>query len=76
MLTTYRIISNFQEIGECEGIPGADNKGSYIFFSPEQRCRFSLGDFLVTPDEQYIELYYEELAHKNDKLSVAKVYYR
>lgn len=75
MPTTYRILSNFQEIGTCEGIPGSDNQGTFIAFPPEQYSLFQLKDILVTPSDEYLELYYEELAHKNGELIVAKVYY-
>lgn len=75
MPTTYRILSDFQEIGTCEGIPGSDAQGTFIAFPPEQYSLFQLEDTLVTSSGEYLELYYEELAYENGELVVAKVYY-
>lgn len=75
MPTTYRILSNFQEIGTCEGISGSDAQGTFIAFPPEQYSLFQLEDTLVTSSGEYLELYYEELAYENGEVVVAKVYY-
>lgn len=75
MPTIYRILSNFQEIGTCEGIPGSDAQGTFVAFPPEQYSLFQLEDTLVASSGEYLELYYEELAYENGELVVAKVYY-
>lgn len=76
MLTTYRIISNFQEIGECEGIPDSDYQGTFVLFSPKYYRFVNVGDSLVSPSGEYLSLYFEDPISKDGELIAFKLYYK
>lgn len=75
MPTTYKIISNFEEVGTCEGIPDSDSQGNFIFFPTEMHLA-CLGDLLEFPNSQCYELYLEDAVINEGKLIGYKMYYR
>lgn len=75
MPTTYTIISNFSEIGKCDGLPVTDVKQPFILFPPEYLGILSVGDTLVSPDGQYLNLYSYDNVLENNELKALKFYY-
>ena len=76
MPITYKILDNSEYIGDCHGLPSSDTQGKYILFQPEMYGLVSAGNTLVTPENNYLELYFEDPVVKNGQLVALKLYYR
>ncbi len=73
---TYKIIDNFVEIGECEGILGSDYQGDFIAFPADMLYLVHVGNHVVNPSGQYLELYLNEPMLNSGELIGYKFYYR
>ncbi len=76
MPITYTILDNLYEIGTCEGLPDSDHQGNYILFPPEMYQLVQVGNILVTPTGEHLELYFEDPVVKDNELITFKMYYR
>ena len=56
-------------------MPDSDAQGEYILFPPEMYGIVQLGNILITLENKYLELYFEDPVVNNKQLVAFKMYY-
>ena len=75
MPITYTIISNFTEIGTCEGLPVTEQGRPFVLIHPSYLGVVSVGDTLVSPAGQYLKIYMDDYVLENNELRAIKFFY-
>lgn len=77
-MVTYKVfsMSPLTEIGICEGIPDSDRQGNFVLLPLDMHDLVNVGDCLVSPSGEYLNIYSETPVLDDNKNLVAfKLHY-